>query len=415
MNRNTIIAIAVVVVAAGAAWWKLGHGSEATTDSKERVPPALMAANCSHLVTKDDLEKSVAIGTQFMIAHQKPAGNFDYEYDWKAKRNSSDDNAVRQAGALWGISLLHAHAGDKAPPELTGALDKGIKYFDEPSRMTANGGRYPVYRGDTDQPVGAKAGMGIPALIALAIIDDVRSLPADSPDKARLTARANEYVSFIASALRPDGLWPGEYRYDDGSFVGAPSSYSDGEALLALSEAMKYLPRPDLKPIIERAAKAGHQLNIVDAQAKENDSDTTKGYYQWSSMAFYELATSDMANPSQYGDWLMSLADWVLDTHRVLTRPRNTGYAFEGLVSAYKWAKQVNDPRAEKYRCAIHQGLSNLLSWQIGHPRAAKLGGGDDPKAVGGVQNHAVEPGLRIDTIQHQLHATMLAEDALFP
>jgi UDP-N-acetylmuramoyl-tripeptide--D-alanyl-D-alanine ligase len=227
--------------------------------------------------------------------------------------------------------------------------------------------------------------------------------------------RAKAYVDFLVRSRQPGGLWFGKYRYDDGTAFGEHSSYSDGEALLALVTAMKVLGRDDLTPTVKQAAEVGHKVNIVEALAKEPDSDVTKGYYQWSSMAFYELATSDAGKDGPYGDWLLALADWILDVHHVLEKPKNTGYAFEGIVSAYAWAKAKGDPRTAKLECAIHRGLSSLMSWQIGHPRATGLGASDDPKALGGVQNGKSDPGLRIDVTQHQMHATMFALRHLFP
>ena len=48
------------------------------------------------------------------------------------------------------------------------------------------------------------------------------------------------------------------------------------------------------------AAAAGKRLNIDEALAKDGDSDVTKGYYQWSSMAFYELDSSGLTACGQY-------------------------------------------------------------------------------------------------------------------
>lgn len=371
--------------------------------------------DCSVRVTRDELERSIELGTKYMLAHQKPAGNFDYEYDWKQKTYTNDDSSPRQAGALWGLSLLHAYYGAKSPPELREAVKRGIKYFDDRSKTNAKGWRYPIYKGDGDKPDGDNGGFGMAALVTLGIIDYVRTLPAGE-EKRALTARANEYLAFIAGSLQDDGLWPGDYKYETGEAATPHSPYSDGECLLALVTAMKYLGRDDLKPVIEKAAAEGHKVNVDEALAKVRDSATTKGYYQWSSMSYYELATSPMgAAPAPYGNWLMALADWIIDVHQVGDKPKNTAYAYEGIVSAYAWAKSVKDPRHEKYFCTIHRGLAGLMSWQVGHPRAADLGKTDDPKAIGGVQNHAVEAPLRIDVVQHQMHSTMMTVERLFP
>ncbi|MFO0740810.1 MAG: hypothetical protein U0270_33235 [Labilithrix sp.] len=387
----------------------------ASGDSPRRSKTGKQAPHdCSIRVTQGELEKSIDLGTKYMVAHQKSFGNFDYEYDWKKKTYSTDDSSPRQAGALWGLSLLHAYHGAKSPPELQQAVKRGIKYFDDRSRTTSTGWRYPVYKGDGDQTDGDKGGMGMAALVTLGIIDYVRTLPPGE-ERTKLTARANEYISFIAGSIKNDGLWPGDYRYENGDGTGAHSPYSDGEALLCLVVAMKYLGRDDLRPVIQKAAAEGHRVNVDEALAKARDSATTKGYYQWSSMAYYELATSAMgAAPAEYGSWLMSLADWIIDVHNVGDKARNTGYAYEGIVSAYAWAKASKDPREEKYFCAIHRGLAGLMGWQVGHPRAAALGATDDPKAIGGVQNHATEPPLRIDVVQHQMHGTMLAIEHVF-
>ena len=52
------------------------------------------------------LDTSLALGTTFLLNHQKEGGNFDYEFDWISLENSNDDSDVRQAGALWGMALI---------------------------------------------------------------------------------------------------------------------------------------------------------------------------------------------------------------------------------------------------------------------------------------------------------------------
>jgi UDP-N-acetylmuramoyl-tripeptide--D-alanyl-D-alanine ligase len=143
----------------------------------------------------------------------------------------------------------------------------------------------------------------------------------------------------------------------------------------------------------------------------------TKGYYQWSTMAFYELATSDFPDTRVYGDTVLRLADWMIDVHNVLTRTRNTGYAYEGIIHAYALAKQRGDSvRQAKYGCVIDLGLEHIMSWQVGGPVSNRYTASspDDAKAVGGIQNAAFEPALRIDVTQHQMHATMLARQYVY-
>jgi UDP-N-acetylmuramoyl-tripeptide--D-alanyl-D-alanine ligase len=103
----------------------------------------------------------------------------------------------------------------------------------------------------------------------------------------------------------------------------------------------------------------------------------------------------------------------MIDVHRTLERRRNTGYAYEGIISAHHLAQTTGDAASEqKLRAVCEQGLGKLITWQIGspiqneflqkHPPAV-------PYAVGGVLNAADDPLLRIDVTQHQMHAVILA------
>ena len=165
-------------------------------------------------------------------------------------------------------------------------------------------------------------------------------------------------------------------------------------------------------------AEAGWSQNVVAARALDPDSDRTKGYYQWASMAWYELATSGWDGADSWGDRLLELADWMVNTHNVSKRSRNTAYAFEGLIPAWEIARQRGDTKRQAaLNCVIHEGLAKLTSWQVGHPMAitplAKAA--EDPLAVGGVQNHASEAPLRIDVVQHQMHAVIMAREWFLP
>ena len=110
---------------------------------------------------------------------------------------------------------------------------------------------------------------------------------------------------------------------------------------------------------------------------------------------------------------IVEAADWMIDVHHVLRRSKNTGYAFEGIVSAYEVARMRGDAvHAEKFACVIEDGLAKLTSWQVGHPLAnehVQKADAADALAVGGVQNSADEAPLRVDTTQHQMHAVILA------
>ncbi len=397
-RRKKIGIASLLVLALGGvvAWSQLG---ERHWVRMLRESPS--SGRCERRLDRDVLSRSLALGTSFLLAHQKPAGNFDYEYDWREGTLSEDDNEVRQAGALWGISLLYA---DRPSPALAEGVERGLKFFAAASRL-AKGARCVVYPGSES------GGMGTVALLALAHVEYLnanKELTAER--RAELEEHLQQYLKMLLRGVHPSGLWFSRYNSKNCKPREEPSPYSDGEALLALVKAAKYQGKRELLPAIMTGAEAGKRLNIDQALAEDADSDTTKGYYQWSSMAFYELATSDFPDTRVYGDAVLRLADWVIDDHHILTRTRNTGYAFEGITHAYALAKQRGDARQAKYACVIDLGLERLISWQVGSPRPNRYTAAPaDGKAVGGVQNAAFQPGLRIDVTQHQMHATLLA------
>ena len=135
-------------------------------------------------------------------------------------------------------------------------------------------------------------------------------------------------------------------------------------------------------------------------------------------MAYFELMTTDIKNNSEYGDWVISLANWMIDVHKTTERTRNTAYAHEGIIHAYEIARLNNDKdHLDKFACIIDQELYKLTSWQVGGPlqnEYLKSHPTNDSYAIGGIMNHRAEPFLRIDVAQHQMHAVILARKYLY-
>ena len=370
------------------------------------IPPAVEPVSLDHTI----LDRSLELGTQFMLNHQKSEGNFTYTYDWIQKTYDPNDNQVRQAGAMWGLALMY---NDSPNPEVAAAVEKALDFFARNSKLTRDGHRYVIYLGE-------KAGrIGTVALCALSHIDYLRAAKSQISEEKFQHYRQllKEYLEFLIRAriqMGPTaGLWHKRYSIADGHPYGKPSPYFDGESLLALIKAAKYMGREDLQSIIIGSADAGYHHNIQEALEKDPDSSTTKGYYQWSSMIFFEIATSGWPNTEKYGDYVIDLANWMIDVHKTLSKPRNTAYAYEGIIHAYQLAVERNDTEhIEKFARVIETGLKQLTSWQVGSPlmnsfiRRHPTG---SPLAIGGVQNHRRESPLRIDLTQHQMHAVILA------
>ncbi|MDP7040628.1 MAG: hypothetical protein QGI45_15845 [Myxococcota bacterium] len=374
---------------------------------------------CAKGFDHQTLNASLELGTTYMLNNQKPEGNFNYAYDWQTEVLDTADNQVRQAGALWGLSLIY---NDNPSLKVEKALLKAMAFFREHSQLDQKGRRYIIYPGD------ARGSIGTVALTALAYVDYLRTKALEvNRDKKTLALakELDEYLAFIVHAQQKDQRWHARYTHEEGKPIGRASPYFDGESLLALTKAAKYLGYTQYIPIIMKSAQAGYRLNVTEALKLDPDSKTTKGYYQWSSMAFYEMATAGWLGAKPFGQYVIDLADWMIDVHETLRRTRNTAYAYEGIIHAYQLAMLNNNKeKADKFACVIAKGMRKLTSWQVGSPIANKHVRDqalENPLALGGVQNHRKESYLRVDVAQHQMHAALLArryvylEDAATP
>ncbi|MBW2704162.1 MAG: hypothetical protein JRF33_25360, partial [Deltaproteobacteria bacterium] len=218
-----------------------------------------------------------------------------------------------------------------------------------------------------------------------------------------------------------NGLWWTQKR--DGHFAdhvhllsvvpsNVTSPYADGEALLALSRGAVVLKR---KAWAERLRSTA--LRLMDAYSRrawaENpDSDDTKGFYQWGSMAFDVLGQARWMKREEADRFILALAWWQLHVHRLLERKGNIAYAVEGLVLALPAARrQKLESAVKSLEAALEIGVLRLLRLQVSGPRykdnpfLANLGR-VDPRAVGGVIKQQRGGLIRVDMVQH--HALAL-------
>jgi hypothetical protein len=363
-------------------------------------------------LTRKILLESLAAGTAFLLANQKEEGNFNYEYDFVKKSFTKGDNQVRQAGALWGVALTNQHSPGK---KTEAALWRGLDFFFRNTREE-EGRMYIMY------PRERSCQTGTVALVALAIIESLRTegMKPTAERSSQLATYLDGYLRFLRSQQLADGRFAMEYQFNKKSRNERPSPYFDGEALLALCKAARYLDRKEYLPVIQKAARRMAEYYTVESWEKNTDSDQTKGFYQWGSMAFREYAEAGWRDASVYEDTALALAWWMIHTHGTLSTTRNSGYAHEGLISAYSIAeRRRNNAALGDIGYVIDRGLLRLTGWQVGGPLAkenAFLKGKptDDKLAFGGVMNEKNKAPLRIDVAQHQMHAVLLALDNIY-
>jgi len=359
-------------------------------------------------ITADDLEACITLCRRHLVGLQTAEGNFRYAYDWERNAFTEDDNAVRQAGTLWGLANLHRLRPDH---ELYEACRRGLAFYDRNCGTTANGGRFSTY------PEGDVGHTGSTALVALALIELLRASPdLDPGDRAHWTGLLDEHLLFLLHHQQPDGSWPSRYDPATGSGYGTPSPYADGEALLALARAARHLGVNGLRDAIERGAAGAYRRHVLLALRRNFRARATSGYYQWGTMAMYEIIRAGWSDGEDYAGIIDYLADWMCGIRQLATGRNNPAAALEGLIHAYDLARAGNSSgRAAGYRDTITKCLRRMMSLQVGHPRAGEYlrGAPQSAPALGGCQHWPDNATLRIDFTQHQLHATLLAADML--
>jgi UDP-N-acetylmuramoyl-tripeptide--D-alanyl-D-alanine ligase len=226
-------------------------------------------------------------------------------------------------------------------------------------------------------------------------------------------------LQFLLSLERPDGQFYRRYLVRSGEGWGRPSPYYDGEILLALVKAACYLSHDELRPVAQRSGdvlfEAWARKPLQDGQ----DAPLTKGFFQWGCMAYSEMHRAAWPGNDSAAGHAIALADWMIEVHRPLERRGNTGYAIEGVLSAYAVAEATGDAASQgKFRRVAEAVLAKLVTWQVGHSQAngfLRSCGRIDPQFVGGVMGAADDSRLRIDITQHQMHAVILARRYLLP
>jgi UDP-N-acetylmuramoyl-tripeptide--D-alanyl-D-alanine ligase len=363
-------------------------------------------------MTREVLEESLKMGKGFLINNQKPEGNFNYQYDFVNKVMDKNDNQVRQAGALWGLALIYQYDQD---PKTKAALDKALKFFfNHTQNGPVEGSLLIAYPGDNDCKTGTVA------LVGVAIIDYLRSdttgeLKIPNEYREELTAKLNGYIEFLKFMRLKNGHFSSGYSLGKKAKRGDFNPYADGEALLCLIKAAKYGGYVTLISLIEDSALAIAKDYTVDQWQNDPDSPLTKGFFQWSCMAFWEYQDAGWKNSEVFGDYVLALSWWMVHTHRTLERTRNTAYAYEGIIPALLVAKSRQDEAAiNDLSNTIDIALHKLTAWQVSGPLQSQneflmANQTNDPLAVGGIINDSSGLLLRIDVTQHQMHAVILA------
>ncbi len=141
------------------------------------VPPALSAQEAqpppaTARLDRALLDQSLQLGTEFLLASQLPDGSFRYHVNFLTGQIAPEQSAVRQAGALWGLALVHQ---DRPSAKTRAGVLRGLAFFHQQSSCQQQK-RFLEYPGTREGDSGAVA------LVTLALIDFLRtSRPTSTP------------------------------------------------------------------------------------------------------------------------------------------------------------------------------------------------------------------------------------------
>ncbi len=380
-------------------------------------------------LTAEMLEEAIEAAGTYLRNQQLPEGNFRYAYDFIADAQEEKDNQVRQAGVLWSVCNLNRY---RFTEETRRSALLGMDFFLRSQRGLPDAPQVVVtYKGETIIRT------GMVALFCLALVDFLEGQERylTEPQKQPFLLALENNLKFLQYQELENGSWREEYELNGVRLpedIAPFSSYFDGECLLAYAKAARfYQARPALTPPIpleERLRDALPRLlrkYTVECFVPEGDTDYTKGFYQWGAMACHQTALllpQDQEIQKLALEGALALSWWQIFGHKVEGRAGNTGYAVEGLVATILLAQQAGrQEEAEFLRQRTEGLLLRLMTWQVGGPLATynplfrAWEGRIPPRAFGGITSTADSSFIRIDVVQHQLHAMLLALQAFFP
>lgn len=349
----------------------------------------------------------------YYLAQQTDLGNFVYAQDVIDPDKIEDDNQVRQAGAIWGLACLNR---DRPTLPTARAVIRGVQFFIDNSRPLGFGHTGPLYPGTNEIKTGTVA------LITLSMVELWRGEEKYLTRMGRglCSAWTANYLSYLGGMEMENGSWGRVYRagINEREPIGSP--YYDGEALLAYCRAARYMDHPELIPKIEKIAPLLIKKYTVDAWQQDPNSEETKGFFQWGCMASLEYVEAGWKDADMVGDACLALAWWQLHQRDVEAREGNTAYAVEGLLAAYRVAELRQDKAAmAMLRTAVEGMLVRQIATQVGGPLEKYnfflTHQRYRPECVGGIMQSAMGGHIRIDVVQHQMHAMLMALQYLYP
>lgn len=263
----------------------------------------------------EKIRSTVHDGVSWIIAAQEDDGHFAYEYLPYEGQYLRGDNIVRQAGTLYSLGEITRRSSDDNA-ERNEAIEKAIGYFQTLSPEHEYEGV--DVRCITKDSESNLCKLGATSLALTGILGYVERYP-DKKDE--YTDLIEGYIAFITTAKKEGAGFSDQYRVGIG-FTETESSFSNGEALLALVRYYQYNPRPEIKILVDE----------VFAYLATKEYDTP--LYLWIMAALKDM--QQLWPNDAYTTYGEKFTVWRLDMLlRSKYSVKNYCASTEGLASAY--------------------------------------------------------------------------------
>ena len=192
-----------------------------------------------------ELRTTISAGTDWLVRAQEDNGHFAYEYAPYEGIYLDDDHVVRQAGTLYQLGEF-ARRDSNGVTRVSDAIESSVEYLDSLSEE----GTYKdiSFKCITDSVNSSRCQLGATSLAVLGILGYVEG---GQGDIFAYEDRIEDYLNYIMAMKKEDAGFIGFFRTNWSSQSEVESSFSNGEALLALVRYYQYKPRDDVKNMID--------------------------------------------------------------------------------------------------------------------------------------------------------------------
>ena len=370
-------------------------------DSAPYYNPNFTSSPIAQELSRARLLSAARLGGDYLVRVQKPDGSFSYYYDPDQDHfESRRYNIVRHSGTILSLLDLYATTRDRRYLESSRRAITFLK-----SRFRRARTRGADYVLDFD----GKAKLGANGLALAALANQIRLDPSMADRK-----QAMRLANMILAMQRKNGSFEMRYRLqgtDDQSF---DSLYYPGEALLGLIRLFKTSGDKRLLAGAKRGVafliEAERKMDplppdawLMQALAELYFVNPQKDY------ALHTIALAAAMIAEQYGD--EAPAEYAGGFGPGPPRATPAASRAEGLASAYRLARYIDDPRASKIATALKASARFQLSQQF----AENVGLLPNPaRASGGFRESLTSARIRIDFVQHNISSLLGIAEVLY-